>query len=151
MSKKIETKPVERICYLNYHRRAEEFHKAMETEREASGFNSACLLGIHASIALSDSLAIHTFAVRFAGENHVEAIKIIERVCDKKRIDQEGLRHLRRILSEKTSISYGEKFSSSETEILKNTYLHVGKYFNWAYSNFKDWANSLKMENQNES
>lgn len=139
---------INKNCYINYHKRAIEFFEAMNDEVEFERYNASALLGIHASIALTDSLAIYESGTRAVDEQHIDAVKLLKGVCNKKGISQDGPNRLGKILSKKNFVAYGEYFRAMDTEELKGIRLNVERFFTWAYTNFNYLG---KIEGQDES
>jgi hypothetical protein len=94
-----------------YYRRATQLADAMKLcQDDLSAYASAAaLLAVHSAISYSDALLIGLGGAKPRGENHREAIAVLKRTCSGARIDHQGIKHLDRLLSAKTDISYGEK------------------------------------------
>lgn len=133
----MKTKKVDRTHFLDYCKRADEFFEAMSDEAEFERYNASALLGIHASIALTDSLIIRESGKRAADEQHMDTVKLLKNVCNTKGISENGPNRLGKVLSEKNFIAYGEHFRTMDTNKLKNIRLDVERFFTWAYKNFE--------------
>lgn len=94
-----------------YHQRATQLASAMKLcQDDLSAYASAAvLLAVHSAIAYSDALLIGLGGRRPRSENHMEAVAALKRACSGARLDQQGISHLRKLLSAKTDISYGDK------------------------------------------
>jgi hypothetical protein len=133
----MEIKKIDKTFSNNYHKRAMEFFHAMKEEKGNNRHNASALLGIHASIALADSITIHERGERASDRNHKDSIKLITSVCRKLKIDNKGAKRLSRILHPKSKIAYGRKFDDYESDGIKNILLNVDRLFTWAYENFQ--------------
>ena len=133
----MEAKKVDKIRFRDYYKRAEEFFEAMNDEVEFERYNASALLGIHASIALTDSLTIYESGERSTTEQHIDVIKLLKSICNKKGISKDGPNHLRKVLSKKNQVAYGKYFKTMDTNELKSIRLNVERFFAWAYRNFK--------------
>ncbi len=137
--------------FIDYYKRADEFFKAMSDEEEFERYNASALLGIHASIALTDSLTIYEKGKRAADEQHRDAVKLLKSVCNTKGISKDGPNRLGRILSKKNFVAYGEHFRAMDTDELKRIRLNVKGLFKWALKNFEYLGKSSTQEDENGS
>lgn len=144
----MKTKKLDRVYFRNYHYRAEEFFKAMKDEKEFERYNASALLGIHASIALTDSLTIYEKGIRASDQQHIEAVRLLKDVCSEKGIGEVGPNRLGKVLSKKNFVAYGEHFRAVDTEELKGIRSNVERFFTWVYTNFGYLG---KIEGQDES
>jgi hypothetical protein len=71
--------------------------------------SAAALLAVHSAISYSDALLTGLGGARPRGENHLEAVTALKRMCTKAKIDHQGITHFQKLLGAKTDISYGEK------------------------------------------
>lgn len=133
----MKTRKFEKNRFLDYCKRAEEFFKAMNDEVEFERYNASALLGIHASIAITDSITIYEGGKRSADEQHMEAVKFLKSICNAKGISEDGSNRLGKILSEKNFVAYGEHFKPVDDTKLQNIHLNVKRFFEWAYKNFE--------------
>jgi len=137
----IKTRGVDALRSANYRRRADEFFQAMKTEEEKARYNAAALLGVHASIALTDALTVREAGKRAADEEHREATKLLKTVCRQKKVADDGSERLGRILAHKTDIAYGEHFVAEDSDRLKAIRLNAERFFLWARRSFPHvWA-----------
>ena len=147
----MKTKKFNKSRFLDYHKRAEEFFNAMKDEEELERYNASVFLGIHASIALTDSLTIYEKGERAADEQHTYAVKLLKSVCNAKGINKNGPNRLGRILSKKNFVAYGEHFRAMDTDELKSIRLNVRRLFKWALKNFEYLGKSSTREDKNGS
>ena len=73
----------------------------MKDEAVFNRYNASALLGIHASISLTDSLIIFESGSRSSSEDHDDAVKLLKEICNRKGIDKEGIKKFKKILSKK--------------------------------------------------
>ena len=77
------------------------------------------MLIVHAAIAYADALCIQQAGVRSGADNHEEAVVLLEQALPANEETSGAIKHLRRIVDEKTKVSYlGELYSRSQTRIL---------------------------------
>ena len=72
------------------------------------------LLAVYKAIALNDALLIQLTGNRYKGKDHDRAADRTHTVCKQHGIQDSGLKHLRRLLSKKTEVSYGEQGTTFE-------------------------------------
>ena len=99
-----------------YYRRATQLAGAMKRcQDELPAYASAAaLLAVHSAISYSDALLIELGNSRPRGERHQAAVNALKRACAGAKVDQKGIKHLQKLLSAKTDISYGEKSVADE-------------------------------------
>ena len=132
----MKTKKFDRSRFLDYYKRADEFFNAMKDEKEFERYYASALLGIHASIALTDSLTIYESGKRATDTQHIDAVKLLNIVCKTRGINKDGPNRLGKILSKKNFVAYGKRFRSMDTNELNSIRLNVERLFVWAYKNF---------------
>ena len=100
---------------------AEHFYQAAEDSLELDYWTASGVLIVHSAIAYSDALCIKLSGVKSVGENHEDAVALLESVVGNTDEKSSALNQLRRIIEEKTKVSYlGELYTSSQTkEMLK--------------------------------
>ncbi|MDI6735025.1 MAG: hypothetical protein QME42_02330 [bacterium] len=133
----MKTKEFDRTRFLDYYKRADEFFEAMSDEIVFERYNASALLGIHASIALTDSLTIYENRKRAADEQHTDAVKLLKGICNTKGISEDGPNRLGKILSKKNLVAYGSRFRVMDTNESQSIRLNVERFFTWAYKNFE--------------
>lgn len=141
----MKARKIDRVHFSDYYKRAEEFYKAMKDEEESGRYNASALLGIYASIALTDSLIIYESGKRAADEQHMDAVKLLKSICNTKAISEGGPKRLGKVLSKKNFVAYGEHFRAIDTDELKSIRLNVQRFFTWAYKNFKHLGKKLSV------
>lgn len=139
----MKTMEFDRTRFLDYYKRADEFFEAMSDEIVFERYNASALLGIHASIALTDSLTIYERRRRAGDEQHTDAVKLLKDICNTKGISEDGPNRLGKILSKKNLVAYGSRFRVMDTSELQSIRLNVERFFTWAYKNFEYLSRKL--------
>jgi hypothetical protein len=108
----------------------EEFFRSAEREAEGRSWNSAGVLIVHAAIAWADAVAIELAGVKSTSENHQDAVRLIGEVAEGRPGRDEAVSHLRRIIAEKTHVSYMAKsWQGRDYEALRK---HAERFRAWA-------------------
>lgn len=95
------------------------------------------LLAVHSAISLNDAITAGLTGKRGKHRDHLAAVKELERISRKHRIQNlNGIGHFRWLLTEKTKIAYGH-------ERLDDTLIHMSvdraeRFHSWAYNYFKE-------------
>jgi hypothetical protein len=121
-----------------YRSRAFQLANAMRlcAEDYPSYASAVALLAVHSAISYNDALHIRLTGGRPKAEDHKYAIRSTKRACERAKIDSAGLRHLERLLSAKTDISYGDRAVDKErAQILSTT---AERFEKWVEENFAD-------------
>ncbi len=96
---------------------AQHFYDAAKDSVELEYPTAAGVLIVHSAIAYADALCIMLSGQRSSGENHEEAVEILESVVADSSEKHTAMNQLRRIIEEKTRVSYlGELYSPSATQ-----------------------------------
>lgn len=123
-------KTIDRSRFTKYRDVAEHFYEAANDSIELEYWTAAGVLIVHAAIAYSDSLCIKLAGLRSAGEDHEDAVLLLENSVANSVEKDKALNQLRRIIEEKTKVSYlGELYSSSQT---KEMWKRLERFRNWA-------------------
>jgi HEPN domain-containing protein len=80
MTNKISTKPVDKMLFGNYLKKASEFLKSAERSMPDRDYNSAAANAVHCLISLVDALTTAKLGLRHSGERHEDAVKLINMV-----------------------------------------------------------------------
>lgn len=130
MAKRRGRKSVDRSRYREYLNVAEHFYQAGKDSFELEYHTAAGVLVVHSAIAYADALCIKLSGQRSAGENHEDVIAILESVVADSDDKKKAIQQLRRIIEEKTLISYsGELYTASGVgELMKRL------------ERFREWA-----------
>jgi hypothetical protein len=119
MTKKTKRVAVDRGEVGRYSGAAAQFARAAEIAREFEYWNAAGLLYVHAAIAFADAVAIARKGEKSAGEKHMDALALFETATSGLKGRDEATEHLRRILDEKSRVSYmGMSFRRRDLEKL---------------------------------
>ncbi len=93
-------------------------------------WTAAGVLIVHAAIAYADALCIKTSGIRSSGDDHEDAVMLLESAVSEEGGKSKSINHLRRIIEEKTKVSYlGELYSASQT---REMWKHIKRFAKWA-------------------
>lgn len=107
MTGKLPRKPRDRITYINYTAKAEQFLKAMRECLKESNYDSAALNGVHAVISSIDALLVFKSGVVSASVNHEDAVQLlIELVEGDDTVKQ--AKHAYSVIRMKTIVEYAD-------------------------------------------
>lgn len=131
-------KPVDREKASVYSARGEVLYRIMQfAADEPDHYGEAVtLLAVHAAIAYTDAILIANTGQRSIDQDHRRVVDELQSLCDARRIETGGLRHLTWLLSHKTDFSYGER--RARTEEVLNAAQHFERYFAWMYTRFAE-------------
>ena len=116
MAKRRGRKSVPRHLFKEYENVAEHFYNASKDSMEFEYWTAAGVLIVHSAIAYADALCIKLAGVKSAGEDHEDAITLLANSVAKSEEKSVAINQLRRIIEEKTKVSYlGELYSPSQT------------------------------------
>ncbi len=112
MSKRGRRTSVSRNRYREYQTVAEHFFAAANDALELEYWTAAGLLIVHSAIAYTDALCIQQSGQKSSGENHEDAIALLDEVVAGGDEKAKAINQLRRIIEEKTRVSYlGDLYS----------------------------------------
>lgn len=100
-------------------------HDGMESYASA-----VALLAVHSAISFSDAVLIRLTGKRSYSKNHRKAIDAITRACKKAQIEVGGIKHLDKLVSAKTDVSYGDK--GVDKQAVNALYVAAGRFQAWA-------------------
>ncbi len=107
----------------------EEFFRSGEREAESRSWNAAGVLLVHAAIAWADAVAIQLAGVKSTSDNHQDAVRLLAEVSEGRAGRDEATSHLRRIIDEKTHVSYmGKSWQARDCEVLRK---HAERFRLW--------------------
>ncbi len=130
MAKRRGRKAVERSRYREYMNVAEHFYGAAKDSMELEYWTAAGLLIVHSAIAFADALCIKLSGQKSAGENHEETVSLLESVAAGDEEKSKALGQLRRLIEEKTKVSYlGELYSPAGA---KEMWKRLERFREWA-------------------
>jgi hypothetical protein len=130
MAKRRGRKSVDRTQNLKYRKTAEHFYDAAKDLINLEDWTAAGVLIVHSAIAYTDALCIKQSGQKSVGENHEDAIALIEDVVAGGEEKLKAINQLRRIIEEKTKVSYlGELYTSSK---IKDMWKQLERFREWA-------------------
>jgi HEPN domain-containing protein len=119
MAKRAGRKSISRVRYAEYQRVAEHFFNAAKDSIELEYWTAAGVLIVYAAIAYADALSIQQSGQKSVGESHEDAIALLESVIAASDEKEKALNQLRRLIEEKTKVSYlGELYTPAQTREL---------------------------------
>ena len=94
-----------------YHGRALQLANAMKLCRDdlPSYAWAAALLAIHSAISYCDAVLFKLSGQRSRSPDHEQAVTVVTMACKKRKIPTDGIKHLDKLVSAKTDISYGDQ------------------------------------------
>lgn len=123
-------KSIPKHKFKDYRNVAEHFYNAAKDSIELEYFTAAGVLIVHSAIAFTDALCIKLAGVKSVGEDHEDAIILIEKIVADSEEKKKSLNQLYRIIEEKTKVSYlGELYTGSQT---KDMWKRLERYRKWA-------------------
>jgi len=132
MAKRRGRKSVPRTRFVKYQQTAEHFYNAAKDSIELEYWTAAGVLIVHSAIAFTDALSIKLSGQKSIGENHEDAISILETIVAGGEEKLKAINQLKRIIEEKTRVSYlGELYSPSRTNEM---WKRLERFRKWAIS-----------------
>lgn len=129
MMKKIPFKKVEKHEYLDYIKKAEEFHKSMMRDFADGLWNAACSSAVHCAILANDALLVCYHGLRSSSPRHDDAPVLLETYFTIPDI-KENAAQLRKIIAKKTVVEYESRlFHQKEAEVIV---AQADRFFKWA-------------------
>ena len=117
MPKRTSRKTVDRLRYQDYKKVGEHFFEAGEIAIEYSYWTAAGVLIVHSAIAYVDAISIKLSSQKSSSENHEDAITLIDSVVADGKEKEKAINQLRRIIAEKTRVSYaGDLYDQKSIE-----------------------------------
>ena len=130
MAKRRGRKSIPRQSYKKYLDVAEHFYKAAKDSMDFDYWTASGVLIVHSAIAFSDALCIKLSGIKSIGENHEDTITLLEESVGNSDDKSKAINQLRRIIEEKTKVSYlGELYSLSQT---KDMLSRLERFRKWA-------------------
>jgi len=126
-----------------YHNRALQLANAMQLCHDDIGSYAAAvgLLAIHSAISFGDAVLMKLTGTRSRNRDHRKALDAINAACKKSNIRPDGVKHLDRLVSAKTDVSYGDKEADERT--VQVLYIAAGRFQAWAEHVLKDEGRGL--------
>ena len=130
MAERRGRKSVPRHRFREYQNVADHFYEAAKDSMELEYWTATGVLIVHSAIAFADALCIKLSGVKSVGENHEDVVGLVERIVADGEGKSKAINQLRRIIEEKTKVSYlGELYSPSQT---KGMWKRLERFRNWA-------------------
>lgn len=125
-----KTISVDKAKYHNFVTVGKNFYEGAEVAKEFEYWNAAGVLIVHTAIAYADAVAIKFGGVKSRGENHQEAVDLINNLVASSEDKKVALTQLRKIIDHKNTVSYsGELYGKKDVDQL------------WKLvKRFRDWA-----------
>lgn len=127
---RIKVNKVNKDKTFNYTSVADNFVKGAELAREFEYWNAAGVLIVHAAIAYTDAITIKVAGVKSRGEDHTQAARLMEEVVALDEDGRKALSKLRRLIEEKTLVSYSGKIYQKND--IERMWKLLERYKNWA-------------------
>jgi hypothetical protein len=130
MVRRTGRKSIDRARFRQFQRVAGHFREAAEASIELEYWTAAGVLIVHSAIAFADALCIKLSGQKSAGENHEDAVALVDEVVARNDEKQKAVGQLRRIIEEKTKVSYlGELYGPKE---VKEMWKRLERFADWA-------------------
>jgi hypothetical protein len=94
------------------------------------------LLSVHTAIALNDALLLKLGAKSLKNEDHMTSVRETVKGCKTKGIDSTGVAHLKKLVSAKSSVSYGDQSVSFDLASVLS--LASQRFEAWVYRCFQE-------------
>ena len=130
MAERRGRKSIPRHRYTDYQNVAEHFYEAAELSIEFEYWTAAGVIIVHSAIAFTDALCIKLSGAKSVGENHDDAVTLLNATVAESKEKSQAINQLRRIIEEKTKVSYlGELYSVSQA---KEMWKRLERFRKWA-------------------
>ena len=117
MTRQKGRKSVSKNKYSKHLKTAEHFYEAAKDSMDLEYWTAAGVIIVHSAIAYSDALSIKMGGVRSSGDNHEDAIALLESIIAGSDEKTKALNQFKRIIEEKTKVSYmGELYTRKQTQ-----------------------------------
>jgi hypothetical protein len=142
-----ESDVVNRVAMLHYLGRAEGYKRALadlaQLDEDLDQYRDAiALLAVHAAIALADAiLSGFTKGGRNRSDDHMDAVREIEKLCSARQIESRGAKHLSWLIKKKTDFTYGTERLDPQRDV-DAAKTKVDQLFAWAYPVFQPLGGS---------
>lgn len=120
MTRRTSRVPVDRGRAAGFAESGRRFLEGARSEMQLGNWDSAAVLFVHAAIAYADAVAVHRRGERSAGESRLDSVSLFGDAAKGVAGRDEAVRHLRRLIEEKTRVSYlGNPIRKAEAEALR--------------------------------
>lgn len=128
MIKKIPSKKAGKYEYLDYIKKAEEFHKSMMRNFTDGLWNAAASSAIHCAILANDALLVCYHGLKSSGPRHDDAPVLLETYFTISDIKEKAAQ-LRKVIAKKTIVEYESRlFQQKEAEVLVT---QADRFYKW--------------------
>src|SRR3569623_1823052 len=126
-------KPVSREKMVHHRSRAESFIRGMKflADDLATYAPTVALLAVHGAISLNDAVLVGCTGKRPREQDHRASSKSLRELCNDRKVDAEGVKHLNWLLDRKTDISYGDRVITHNE--VKSAATTVQRFQAWVY------------------
>jgi hypothetical protein len=133
-----QMKLVDRIKMLHHRARAESFIDGVKflADDLATYAATVALLAVHGAISLNDAVLVGCLGKRSNEQDHRAASKLLETLCNDRKADKDGVRHLVWLLSRKTDFAYGDRVIL-DSEV-KSAVTTLQRFQAWVYRTFPE-------------
>lgn len=132
MAKRRGRKSIPRTQYIKYKNVAEHFYNAAKDSMQLGYWTAAGVIIVHSAIAFTDALCIKLAGVKSIGEDHEDAVTLLESSVTESEDKLKAINQLKRIIEEKTKVSYlGELYSQSQAI---DMWKRLERFRRWAIS-----------------
>ncbi len=130
--KSIKTTIVSKEDYRDYLFKAQTFFSALKLCLQNDFWDAAILLGVHASISVTDALLVFYVQRRSISKNHNDVVRLLMQSLQNKKDIKKNANRLTQIIDTKHSVEYEPKRFTQKTayDLAKK----VDRYFEWALS-----------------
>jgi hypothetical protein len=98
---------------------------------------AVALLAVHAAISIADAILIACTGQRSNERDHRTVLNNLRGLCGSHGADQEGVRQLTWLLSQKTDFAYGDKRIDFSKDVT-HARVSADRFFAWAYRHFPE-------------
>jgi len=109
MTKKINTKPVDKSMYSNFLKKAVENHDSAVKNLKDGAYNAAAVSAVHSAISAADAYCVFSSGKRCTSPNHEDAADLIMDIPGKKDEKNEISKKFRFIIRLKHMAEYEER------------------------------------------
>lgn len=131
MIKKIKTTTVSKSDYLNYLKKADEFHDAMRDSLSKGKWNAVGLNAIHSGISATDALLVFFHGIRSTSPKHDDIIKLAISLISHRDM-RTNVSHLRNLITMKNVIEYEVRLIDRHEALMLSK--HATRFLEWVKS-----------------
>ena len=106
-----------------FYERANHLSDARRLVADDVQYTSAlALLAVHSAISWSDAMLVKISGRVVQGKRHMRAAEALEKQCISHKLNKDGLKHLKKLLTEKSYVSYGsQRITADEARTLSTS------------------------------